>query len=64
VTNDTFNVLIDHILVSQQVQIDDVTVWNPYLDHQPESKDQAISDLRDELKNASDHYPVSAMVDL
>jgi endonuclease/exonuclease/phosphatase family metal-dependent hydrolase len=57
-------VLIDHILVSRQVQVDDVTVWNPYLDHKPESKDQTISDLRDELKNASDHYPVSAMVDL
>lgn len=64
VTNDTLNVLIDHILISRQVQVDDVTVWNPYLDHKPESKDQTISDLRDELKNASDHYPVSAMVDL
>ena len=64
ITNDTLNVLIDHILVSRHVQVKDVTVWNPYLDHKPASKDDAVSALRDELKRASDHYPVSAQIDL
>jgi hypothetical protein len=64
ITKDTLNVLIDHILVSRHVQVNDMTVWNPYLDHKPESKDQAVSALRDALKGASDHYPVSAQVDL
>jgi len=64
ITNDTLNVLIDHILVSQHVRVQDVTVWNPYLKHKPESKEQAVNALRDELKGASDHYPVSARIDL
>jgi predicted extracellular nuclease len=64
VTNDTLNVLIDHILVSHQVKVEDVTIWNPYLDHEPASKDQAVTAIREALKEASDHYPVSARIDL
>ena len=63
-TNDTLNVLIDHILISQQVSVKDVTVWNPYLDHKPDSKDQTVKALKAVLKNASDHYPVSVRIDL
>ena len=64
ITDDTLNVLIDHILVSQHVQIDQSTVWNPYMDHKPEDKNQMIKALKKTLKNASDHYPVSVQVDL
>lgn len=63
-TNDTLNVLIDHILVSQHVRVDETTVWNPYMDHAPESKDLMIKGLKKILKNASDHYPVSVRVDI
>ena len=63
-TNDTLNVLIDHILVSQHIQVGEVTVWNPYMDHKPAAKDQKIKALKNELKNASDHYPVSVLVEL
>lgn len=64
ITNDTLNVLIDHILVSHHVRIEHSTVWNPYMDHKPEDKDQVIKGLKNVLKNASDHYPVSALVDM
>jgi endonuclease/exonuclease/phosphatase family metal-dependent hydrolase len=64
VTNDTQNLLIDHILVSRQVQVEDVTIWKPYLDHEPANKDQAVTAIRDALKEASGHYPASARVDL
>lgn len=64
ITNDTLNVLIDHILVSQHVRVDDVTIWNPYMDHKPAAKDQKIKALKNELKNASDHYPVSVSLEL
>lgn len=64
VTNDTLNVLIDHILVSQGVTVLDTTVWNPYMDHKPEEKDQRVKALKSHLKVASDHFPVSVTLQL
>lgn len=64
VTNDTLNVLIDHILVSRSVKVLDAIVWNPYMDHKPESKDQAVNAIKKHLKVAADHFPVSVMVEL
>ncbi|MFV2057628.1 MAG: endonuclease/exonuclease/phosphatase family protein [Thiohalomonadales bacterium] len=64
VTNDTLNVLIDHIMVSQGITILDTTVWNPYDDLKPESKDQRVKGIKAHLKKASDHFPVSVKITL
>lgn len=64
VTDDTLNVLIDHILVSQQVNVLDATVWNPYIDHKPQAKDTLVKSIKTALKNASDHFPVSVELEL
>lgn len=63
-TNHKLNVLIDHILVSQQVKVLDTTVWNPYLDHKPQSKETLVNSIKTELKAASDHFPVSVELEL
>ena len=63
-TGDYFNVLIDHILVSQNIDIQDVTVWNPYLDQKDDAKNVMVNAIRNPLKNASDHFPVSIKVTL
>lgn len=63
-TNHTLNVLIDHILVSRHVNVLDTTVWNPYLDHKPQAKEDQVNAIKTELKAASDHFPVSAEVEL
>ena len=63
-TNHTLNVLIDHILVSRQVQVLDTTVWSPYLDHKPQAKEDQVNAIKTELKAASDHFPVSVEVEL
>ncbi len=63
-TNHYLNVLIDHILVSQMIQVEEVTVWNPYMDHKPDAKNEKIKAMKSTLKNASDHYPVSAIIEL
>jgi predicted extracellular nuclease len=63
-TNHKLNVLIDHILVSQQVQVLDTTVWNPYLDHKPQAKVDQVNAIKTALKAASDHFPVSVEVEL
>lgn len=64
VTKDTLNVLIDHILVSQGVTVLDTTVWNPYMDHKPDTKDQMVKEIKNHLNGASDHFPVSAILKL
>jgi endonuclease/exonuclease/phosphatase family metal-dependent hydrolase len=64
VTDDTLNVLIDHILVSRQVKVLDTTVWNPYIDHKPQTKEDQVNAIKAELKAASDHFPVSAELEL
>lgn len=60
ITKDRFNVLIDHILVSQGVKVDDYTLWNPHYDHKDTAKNDKVDAIRNELFKASDHFPVSA----
>ena len=59
ITGDQFTVLIDHILVSQGLKILKGQVWNPYL----EKNDLTIQNLKNELDNASDHFPILAEID-
>lgn len=54
-TGDYFNVLIDHILVSDSIQFSNPRVWNPY----PRDAPADIKALKTQLSNASDHFPVS-----
>ncbi len=63
-TEDKFNVLIDHILVSRNIDVHDVTVWNPYLDQKNDVKNETVDSIKFALKNASDHFPVSITVGL
>lgn len=59
-TGDQFNVLIDHLLVSQNVLVQQAQVWNPYADGAaPE-----VKALRDDLTKAADHFPVAALLTL
>jgi endonuclease/exonuclease/phosphatase family metal-dependent hydrolase len=60
ITEDYFNVLIDHVLVSRAVGVEDPLIWNPYLDDAPDEV-KAIKGL---LKEASDHYPVSVEIEI
>jgi hypothetical protein len=60
ITGDQFTVLIDHILVSLGIQVIKGQVWNPFL----EKNDPVIQGLKDQLIDASDHYPVVAEVAL
>jgi endonuclease/exonuclease/phosphatase family metal-dependent hydrolase len=64
VTDDQLNVLIDHILVSQGIKIQDFTVWNPYLKQATAEKDAEVKALKERLQSASDHFPVSAILEL
>ncbi|WP_343853714.1 hypothetical protein [Algoriphagus jejuensis] len=54
ITGDEFNVLIDHILVSKGINILKGQVWNPFL----EKDDPVIQVLKNDLYQASDHYPI------
>ena len=63
-TKHKLNVLIDHILVSRQVKIIGTTVWNPKIDHKNPIIEGLINSIKTELKSASDHYPVSVIVEL
>ncbi len=63
-TGDTVNVLIDHILVSQRVKVKDHIVWNPYLDHKDDATKAKVDAVSGALKTASDHFPVSVVVEL
>ncbi|MBO6517303.1 MAG: hypothetical protein JJ975_12200 [Bacteroidia bacterium] len=60
ITEDTVNVLIDHILVSKGVKVDSAKVWNPF----EQKDDSVIQGLYKDLKYASDHYPVCADIEL
>ncbi len=60
ITGDQFNVLIDHILVSQGLKCSNGKVWNPYT----EKDNPAIQGLRTQLLNASDHFPVMVEIDI
>ena len=63
-TGDKFNVLIDHIIVSQSVGLRDAMVWNPYLDQKDEATAAKVKAVRNALLKASDHFPVSAVLEL
>lgn len=54
ITGDIFNVLIDHILVSQGLKLINGQVWNPIL----EKDDPSIQSVKSQLLAASDHYPI------
>ena len=54
ITGDQFTVLIDHILVSLGLKVIKGQVWNPYL----EKTDPVIQSLKDQLVEASDHFPI------
>lgn len=54
ITGDQFTVLIDHILVSLGIKVIKGQVWNPYL----EKNDPVIQSLKDQLIQASDHFPI------
>ncbi len=63
-TGDKFNVLIDHILVTRGIGVSDAMVWNPYLEQDTDEKTAQVTALKDTLLKASDHFPVSALLDL
>jgi endonuclease/exonuclease/phosphatase family metal-dependent hydrolase len=56
--------LIDHILVTQGVGVSEAMVWNPYLEQETDEKTAQVKALKDTLLNASDHFPVSVVLDL
>jgi hypothetical protein len=58
ITGDNFNVLIDHILVSRSVKFDNARVWNPFLKDAPDE----VKTIKKDLKEASDHFPVSCEI--
>lgn len=59
ITEDTVNVLIDHILVSKALLPENGKVWNPY-----ELKDDTgIQNVRNALIEASDHFPLTVEVE-
>jgi len=60
ITGDQINVLIDHILASQGLNFSNGKVWNPYL----EKDDPTIQNLRTQLLNASDHFPVMVEIEI
>lgn len=61
-TEDLINVLIDHVLATQDLPVDLVAgaghkVWNPY-------QDDDARQMRDALRTASDHFPVTLDLDM
>ncbi|MEP3479606.1 MAG: hypothetical protein ABJZ55_10195 [Fuerstiella sp.] len=60
ITGDLFNVLIDHILVSQSITFDNAMVWNPF----PKDAPDEVKSLKNELRDASDHFPVSCELEV
>lgn len=59
-TEDEFNVLIDHVLVSQSIAFENPRVWNPF----PKDAPADVKALKPQLKGASDHFPVSVRITL
>jgi hypothetical protein len=62
-TGDKFNVLIDHILVSRGIGVNDAMVWNPFLDQDTQEKTAKVKAIKEILLKASDHFPVSAVLE-
>jgi len=59
ITEDKINVLIDHMMVSGGLNYTDGKVWNPY----EQRDDVEIQDISYDLKNASDHFAISAEIE-
>jgi hypothetical protein len=59
ITGDIFNVLIDHILISQGLKLIKGQVWNPIL----ERDDPTIQSVKSQLFSAADHYPIVAEIE-
>lgn len=59
-TRDEINVLIDHILVSGNIEFDQDLIWNPHLAKAPKK----VLDIKRALKGASDHFPISVQIKL
>lgn len=59
ITGDRFNVLIDHILVSEATKVSNGLVWNPYSAKSPDH----VKNLKATLREASDHFPVTCDID-
>ena len=57
-TGDTFNVLIDHILLSQATSFEGALLWNPHREDAPER----VKAIRKSLIEASDHFPISVVL--
>jgi endonuclease/exonuclease/phosphatase family metal-dependent hydrolase len=64
ITEDTFNVMIDHLLVTQNIDVSDAMTWSPYLKQETVEKTDQVKAMKDVLLDASDHFPVSAVLDL
>ena len=60
ITGDYFNVLIDHVLVNEAVKFENARVWNPFSRSAPAD----IKALKPQLKDASDHFPVSVEIEV
>lgn len=61
ITKNWFTVLIDHILVSQDIKVHDFRVLNPY---EKPNKSELSDELKEDIKKASDHFPVYADIEL
>ena len=59
-TEDTVNVLIDHMLISRQFRLIEGKIWNPEM----YEDDPEIQEVEEALREASDHYPISAVVEV
>lgn len=60
ITRDEFTILIDHILLSQGIRLIKGEIWNP----QTEKANPKIQSLKHALNAVSDHFPVSAEVEI
>jgi hypothetical protein len=60
ITEDLINVLIDHILVSQSITVENARVWNPF----PKDAPDDVKAFKAALAGASDHFPVSVDVEI
>ncbi len=63
-TGDKFNVLIDHIIVSRSITVTEAMVWNPFLNQETDEMTSKVKDIKEILLRASDHFPVSAVLEL
>jgi hypothetical protein len=56
-------VLIDHLLVSRGITVTEGMVWNPFFAQETDEMTVKVKALKEELLGASDHFPVSAVLE-